>query len=310
MRSPHIAVSVNLDRVRAAAEEIKRRTGVKVIAVVKADAYSLGAPQVADALASVVHEFAYFALEEAQALGRPGLLIGPPFASADEFRAAGVRPAVGSLEAAERYRGLRVAISVDTGMQRFGCMPDALDALVPRCDVSEYLTHAVTVEAALRLKAACGQRGRPIHAAASSLLDEPATWFDAVRPGVALFRGAMRVTARLALVRETRGAVGYTGFTHSPVGVILGGYSNRLSAGAPLLINGRRQRILETGMNTSYVSADPADRIGDPVLLLGEADDGRGKITEQEIATALHIREHEVLCRYGAVGQRTYTGDR
>lgn len=310
MRSPHIAVAVNLDYARASAEAIKRRSRVKLIAVVKADAYGLGAPRVADALASVVDEFAYFALEEAQAIGRPGLLIGPPFGTADEFRAAGVRPAVGTLEAAERYRGLRVAISVDTGMQRFGCRPDALDALVPHCDVSEYMAHTVTVEAALRLKAACGQRGRPIHAAASSLLDHPEVWFDAVRPGVALFRGAMQVTTRLALVRETQGAVGYTGFTHSPVGVILGGYSNRLAPGAPLLINGRRQHILETGMNTSYVSADPADRIGDPVVLLGTADDGSGQITEQEVAAALHIREHEVLCRYGAAGERTYMDGR
>ena len=66
-RSRHVSVRIDLARVRANAQDVKRRvgTGVAVIAVVKADAYGLGAARVADALADVVDEFCVFSLDEA-----------------------------------------------------------------------------------------------------------------------------------------------------------------------------------------------------------------------------------------------------
>jgi len=299
VRSPHVQVRVSLDRVRAAAESIRRTTGVRLIAVVKSDAYGLGAAPVADALAAVVDEFAYFALAEARELGRGGLVLGPPDGEPAEYRALGLRPAVATPEAAARFAGLPVAIEVDTGMQRFGCPPEALDDLARRCTVADYFSHAVTVEAAHRLRAACGRRGRPLHCAATSLLEYPETWLDAVRPGLALYRGAVRVSTRLHTVRDAEGPVGYTGFESPRVGVILAGYSNGLSA-APVLINGRRQQILEVGMNTAFVSAESDDRAGDEVVLLGDG------LTEAELAQHLGIRPHEVLCRYTALGVRQY----
>jgi alanine racemase len=101
-------------------------------------------------------------------------------------------------------------------------------------------------------------------------------------------------------VRETSGSVGYGGFECSRIGVILCGYSNRV-APAPVVINGRRQRILETGMNTSFVSVDSGDKVGDEVVLLGD------KLDEEELASALHVRPHEILCRYTSMGARRYT---
>ncbi len=299
MRSPHINVMVDLDAVRAAAEQIRARTGVRVIAVIKADAYGLGAARVADVLGPVVDEFGYFSLYEAEQVRRPGLIIGPPMGEASTHRELGLRPAVGNLADAQRFKGLPVAISVDVGMQRFGCEPADLDALVEQCDVSEYFAHAVTVEGARKLAAACAERGRPYHAAATDLLDDPETWFDAVRPGLALYRDAVRVTTRLHTVRATSGRVGYGGFTCSRVGVILGGYSNLLQP-APVLINGRPQRILECGMNTSYVSVAEVDRVGDTVTLLG------GALSTAAVAADLGVREHQVLCRYTATGPREY----
>jgi alanine racemase len=299
MRNPHVSVVVNLDSVRAAAERIRRKTGVGLIAVIKADAYGLGAARVADALASVVDEFAYFYVSEARELGRPGIILGPPDGDPADYRALHVRPAISNAADAARFAGQRVSISVDTGMQRFGCPPERLDDLAAGCEVADYLTHAVSLEAAERLRTACGQRGRPIHAAATALLDQPRAWFDAVRPGLALYRGALRVSTKLHTVRETVGSVGYTGFKCPRVGIILAGYSNLLSP-APVLINGRPQRLLEVGMNTSYVTVDAADRAGDEVVLLGDA------LTEAALARHFGVREHEIMCRYGAMGPRVY----
>ena len=212
MRSPHVHVTVNLDQVRAAAEAIRAQTRVGLIAVIKADAYGLGAPRIADVLGPVVDDFAYFSVHEAREVGRPGLVLGPPEGDPAEFRELNLRPAVADLAAARKFAGLRVAIKVDTGMQRFGCPPAELDQLVPHCDVADYFSHAVTLDATRRLQAACAGRGRPMHAAATCLLDQPEAWFDAVRPGLALYRGAVRVITHLQAVHDTSGPVGYTGF--------------------------------------------------------------------------------------------------
>src|SRR5262245_56578733 len=103
MRSRHIACTVDLDRIRSNAEEIKRRTRVRLLAVIKADAYGLGAARVADALAGAVDEFAYFSVPEAREVGRPGVVIGPPEGDPAEFRELRLRPVVGSIAYAERF---------------------------------------------------------------------------------------------------------------------------------------------------------------------------------------------------------------
>jgi len=120
-----------------------------------------------------------------------------------------------------------------------------------------------------------------------------------VRPGLALYRGAVRVTARLQAVRDTSGPIGYTGFRWPRVGIILAGYSNLLQP-APVLINGRRQMLLEVGMNTCFVSVHPTDKPGDEVVLLGDG------LTEATLADHLQVREHEILCRYTAMGPRQH----
>lgn len=303
MRSRHIQITISLDRVRAAAEEIRRRIPARLIAVVKADAYGLGAPPIADALAPVVHEFAYFSLPEAREVGRPGIVLGPPEGEPAEYRELSLRPAVTDREAAERFAGMPVAVKLDTGMRRFGCAADQLDELLARSRAEDVFTHAGALASAQLLREAC--RGRPqwLHAASTSLLNQPDAWLDGIRPGLALYRGAMRVSTRLTLVRETHGGVGYTQFECPHVGVILAGYSNHLRAG-PVLINGRRQRLLEVGMNTAFVSVDPADRAGDEVVLLGDG------LTEAELAAHYNCREHEILCRYGVMGVRQHMTQR
>ena len=301
MRSPHVHVTVDLDRVREAAETIRARTGVRLIAVIKADAYGLGAMRVADTLAAVVDEFAYFSADEARVVGRPGLVLGPPIGDPQEFRELKLRPTIGNVAAAERFAGLPVAISVDVGMRRFACPPDELDDVARRCDVEDYYAHAVTVDGASRLRDLCGGRGRPLHAAASDLLEHPECWFDAVRPGLALYDRALRVTSRLEVVRNTGGPAGYTRFECPQVGIILAGYSNYIQPG-PIMINGHPQRVLEAGMNTSFVTVDAEDRAGDEVVLLGD------ELSVPVLAEDHKCRQHEILCRYASMGLRHYVG--
>src|SRR5438067_2019491 len=82
-----------------------------------------------------------------------------------------------------------------------------------------------------------GRRLR-LHAAATSLLDEPDARLDAVRPGLALYRGAVTAMTRLAEARASNGPIGYTGWHNDGAthGVILAGYSHGLRPG-PVLIN-------------------------------------------------------------------------
>jgi alanine racemase len=299
MRSRHVQIIVNLEQIRQAAERIRRMTGVRLIAVIKADAYGLGAVPVADALADIADEFAYFTLAEAREVGRPGLVLGPPEGEPAEYLELNLRPTISCLEDAERFAGLPVAIKVDTGLQRFGCRPEQLCELLGRCRAVDIYTHATSVEAVEFFDQLT--RGRPQwrHAACTFLLGHRQAWLEGVRPGLALYQGAMRVSTRLWQVRRTRGPAGYGGFDYPYVGVILAGYCHNLRP-APVLINGRRQRVLEVGMNCSFVSVDPEDRAGDEVVLLGDG------LSETELAACLDCRPHEILCRYGSMGQRSY----
>lgn len=299
MRSKQVHIDIDLDRVRASAEDIRRRTGVPLIAVIKADAYGLGAPRVADALASIADDFAYFSLAEAREVGKAGLIVGPIHGSATDLRELGLRPTLMCEADGERFRGIPSAISLDTGMQRFGCTHNVAERLAARGDISEIYTHARDAKGIDEFVSFARPLAQRLHVAASALLQTPAAWLDGVRPGVALYRGAVRVTTRLASVRETHGPIGYTGFEAPRVGILLLGYSNLLGP-VQVVINGRRQRTLEIGMNSTFVSVDPRDREGDEVVLLGP------ELPESEIATALRVREHEVLCRYCSMGVRHY----
>ena len=53
-------------------------------------------------------------------------------------------------------------------------------------------------------------------------------------------------------------------------------------------------------MNTCFVSVDPTDKPGDEAVLLGDG------LTEATLAEHFHVREHEILCRYTAMGVRHY----
>ena len=312
LRSRHVTVRVDLAAVRANARAVAAATGVTVIAVVKADAYGLGAGEVARAVADLVDGFYVFDLAEAVAYdlrstGRPTLALLADSPNPDDYLAHRVRPAVWTPESAAVLRRAEPVLSVDTGQQRFGVSltdPAAVDAVLAAAGgaITEAFTHATRPEQAAALAAALRGRMNTLHAAGTALIEQdPAAALDAVRPGLALYRGAVRTSAPLVAVADAAGPAGYTGFEVARHGVILAGYSNGLRAG-PCAVNGRPARLLEVGMQSAFVECSAGDRVGDEVVLLGDG------IAEQDVAASWQCTPHEVVLRMTGMGERTYAG--
>jgi alanine racemase len=188
---------------------------------------------------------------------------------------------------------------VDTGQQRFACPIEHVEEIIRDGLCTEAYTHAMTLGQVQMFRDAVGTRALRLHAAGSSLLGEPPAWLDAVRPGLALYRGAARVSTTLVETRKSTGPAGYSGFGAPYHGIILAGYSNGLRAG-PCLVNGRASRILEVGMQSAFVETEPTDRAGDEVVLLGDS------LAEQQIAPAWNTSPHECLVRLTGLGVREY----
>ncbi len=306
--SPHVTARINLARVRENVAAIKERTRVEVWPVIKADGYGLGAEQIVDALRDLADGFCVFALREAVAAdvfgrtGKPTIVLGPPEpGDIDVYRAQHVRPAVSSVDEAALLRETDPILAIDTGMQRFACPASAVDETLRASGIREAFTHATQIQHVEQLLQIVGTRQLKLHAAATALLDEPRAWLNAVRPGLACYRGAVRVSTRLLEARDSRGPVGYTGFVSETArhGVILAGYSNGLRRG-PCLVNGQLRRIMEIGMQSSYVELGPDDRAGDEVVLLGDG------LTEADVAGARQLSEHQTLLELARSGQRSY----
>lgn len=187
-------------------------------APVKADAYGLGAAQVVPALARAGCRDFFFA-HPGEALAVRGLApdvhlyaLHGPTAAVDEMAAAGVIPALNTLEqvavwrdAAKRAgRRLQAALHVDTGMNRLGLPPadfellarepDRLDGIdlvlvfshLACADIPNHPLNAAQLAAFRRLRALFP--GVPAALANSSgIFLGPEYCFDLVRPGAALY---------------------------------------------------------------------------------------------------------------------------
>jgi alanine racemase len=308
----HVAVRIDLARVRRNAEDIAKQTAVPIIAVVKADAYGLGATCVAATLADLVQAFYVFDLSEAveyrlfDLTGKRTIALLGESDDPQDYLRHHVQPAVWTAGRAALLRAARPVLSVDTGQQRFACAPQNVSAVMRAGDIGEAFTHASTLDQVRQFTQTMSEHAPPagggklfLHAAGSSLLAEPEARLDAVRPGLALYRGAAHVSARLVEVRDSAGPAGYSGFLSPRHGVILAGYSHGLRPG-PCLINGRRSRILEVGMQTSFVEAASADRVGDEVVLLGDG------LSESDVAAEWKTGPQEVLTRLCGAGMREH----
>lgn len=130
-----IIAKIHLGNIRRNAEYFKKTTGVKLCAVVKANAYGHGAEEVAFALADVADCFAVALVDEGIALrgaatGKDILVFSPPISEEEGYALAvnGFIATVPDLWTAklmcrvcEKYRlTARVHLKVNTGMNRYG----------------------------------------------------------------------------------------------------------------------------------------------------------------------------------------------
>jgi alanine racemase len=302
--NPHVHVQIDLKKIRGNIEELRRRTGRPVIAVVKADAYGLGATQVAPAIADLVDGFYVFDPAEAIQYGLPATgcrTIAMLCASNDpkDYLSHQIQPVVWDAERAKLLKSAKPILSVDVGQKRYGCEPKDAKAILQAGDIHEAMGHAIRLDQVAILRQAVGGTGVKLHAAATALLDQPEAWLDAVRPGLALYRQAVRISATMIDVRDSTGPAGYSGFVTPRHGLIRCGYSNGLRRG-PCLVNGQRRKILEVGMQSAFVELGPADSLGDEVILLGDG------LTEDEVAAAWGSSPHEALFRLAGTGVREY----
>ncbi len=214
-------LSIDLAAIRANYRLLEERLGsVACAAVVKADAYGLGAERVAPALAAegCAHFFVAH-LDEALAL-RPHLaedadlyvLHGPPAGAAEELAAHRLVPVLNSLAqleawsalARKRARALPAVLQLDTGMSRLGLSGAELAALArdPRqlagielryvmshLACAEQQSHPLNARQLARFRAALPQlpAAKATLANSSGIFLGPDYHFDLARPGAALY---------------------------------------------------------------------------------------------------------------------------
>jgi alanine racemase len=190
-------------------------------AVIKADAYGLGAGKVAPALAACgCRTFFVATLQEAAALrpAAPGAAIyvldGLFPGAAPDFAAIQARPALGSMAeieewAAARYGGAgfpSAALHLDTGMNRLGVKPAGHDTLIAApdliraagaelamshlacADTPDHPKNAAQLAAFRKLTSQLPAMRRSLANSAGIFLSSDYA-FDLVRPGIALYGG-------------------------------------------------------------------------------------------------------------------------
>jgi len=249
MQSYRCWAEVDLDALRENLAWLRHRIGpdVKIMTVVKADAYGHGLKQIAALLMqSGTDVFGVANLAEAHAIrsvgrGWPVLMLGACLP--DEVALAvrdGVMPTISSLDEAERFsreavrqhRTVEVHLKVDTGMGRLGERPEAAVELVrqitrlPGLRLDGVYTHFSSAEddaeftrgqerkfrRVLAALARAGVRPRLVHASNSAaVLRQPGSFHNLVRPGLLVYGVAPpgRRRAPASLRRNLRPAMSW-----------------------------------------------------------------------------------------------------
>ncbi|WP_051472241.1 alanine racemase [Patulibacter minatonensis] len=340
--------------------------GTAICAVVKADGYGHGAvPAARAAVAGGATWLAVVTAAEATALRDGGidarLLVLGPLRDDDlpEALDAGAEVVVWDAEGVERLERLGrpadVHVKLDSGMGRLG-QRDADEALA-LCDrvaaaahlrLSGAMTHFATADAPDDLYAdqlarftawaADVRRRHPsavLHAANSAaLLRDPASHFDLVRPGIAIYgldpmnhdaadhdlEPALEWHTRLAAVKPLLPgeSVGYgrrfRAAEETTVGTASAGYADgvrrALTNTGTALVGGRRRPITGTvSMDSIGIDLGPGatDRAGDRVVLVGR--DGDEHLSAEEVARTLGTINYEITCGIGPRVPRVHHRD-
>jgi alanine racemase len=341
--------------------------GRAVIAVVKADAYGHGAAAIARRLAvEGADRFAVAQVEEGVALRRAGVegeilvLCHAEPSDLPRLRAYGLTPTLYDRHQAEavilasRSRGerLRVHLELDTGMGRAGIRRDELDAVIALLKEEPAVELAGTfatlsaaddpaspetsrqtasmAECVERLRASGVSPGLVHVANSAGVLAHPESWFDAVRPGLALYgvapsaevdsaglSPAMTVETRVIGVRQVPAGtpLGYGGRfvarRQTAVAVLPIGYHDgfrrSFSGKIGVLLRGSRVPVVGAiSMDVTLVDATETGAArGDRVVCLGR--DGAEAVTAGDLARAAETIPYEILCGIGPRVVRVYT---
>ena len=366
-------VVVDLDAIAANTAVLRDRVARPLMAVVKADGYGHGlVPSARAVLAGGADALGVAVLEEALALRAAGItapvlawLHGPgtDFVPALD---AGVEVSVNAdwglaeVVAAARATGRVAAVHlfVDTGLSREGATATDWPGLVSAAAAAqaEGLVRVVALwshmayadapthptigrqvqvfEEAVAVARAAGLTDVRLHLANSAAtVALPATWYDMVRPGVALYgldplggadphahglRPAMTVRASVALTKRVGAGVGvsyghtYTTERETTLALVPVGYADGVprAAGnrAPVLAAGALRTIAGRVCMDQFVLdlGDARVAPGDPVVLWGPGDEGEP--TAQQWADVLDTIHYELVTRVGGRFTRRYVG--
>ncbi len=307
-------------------------------AVVKADAYGHG-PVAEAALAGGASWLAVAAADEARGLREQGieapiLVMGAVTPAELEIAIAADADVVAWTEQVAEAAP-RVHVKLDTGMGRLGTKDRALaERLAARPDTVGLMTHFATadepgddlfdaqLDAFRDFVEAVGRDDLTVHAANSAAaLRDPASHFDLVRCGIAIYgmdpfganpadhglEPALSLRSWVGAVRrfETGDSVGYgrrwsapepTWVATVPVGYG-DGWRRALTNNCDVLIRGRRHPLVGTvSMDnvTVALGRDTDVEVGDEVVLIGAQ--GEERILAEEVARRLDTINYEVTC--------------
>jgi alanine racemase len=365
-------VVVDLDVIAANVAVLRERVGRPLMAVVKADGYGHGMlPAARAALAGGADRLGVAVVEEALAL-RAGGVTAPVLAwlngPGEDFAAAltadvevSVNAGWGLAEvvAAARATGRTASVHLfaDTGLSREGATPTDWPGLVAAAAraqadgdvvVSGLWSHLASADVpgsaavgaqvrvfdeAVAIARAAGLTDARRHLANSAAtVALPETWYDLVRPGVAIYgldplggdpadhglRPAMTVQARVALTKRVPAGVGvsyghsYTTDRETTLALVPVGYADGVprAAGntAPVLAAGAQRTIAGRVSMDQFVLDVGQDPIapGDPVVLWGPGTDGEP--TAQQWADAVGTIHYELVTRVGGRFRRRHVG--
>ncbi|MGY2067697.1 alanine racemase [Blastococcus sp. SYSU DS0619] len=365
-------VVVDLDAIAANTAVLRERVGRPLMAVVKADGYGHGlVPAARATLAGGADQLGVAVVAEALALRAAGVtapvlawLHGPGADFAAALAAdveVSVNAAWGLAEvvAAARATGrtARLHLFVDTGLSREGApvteWPGLVDAAaraqadgdvvvvglwshLAYADAPTHPTIGAQVrvfEEAVGVARAAGLTDARCHLANSAAtVALPGTWFDMVRPGIAVYgldplggnaadhglRPAMTVRARVALTKRVPAGAGvsyghtYATAAETTLALVPAGYADGVPrAGgnrAPVLAAGRQRTIAGRVCMDQFVVdvGDDAVAPGDEVVLWGPGD--QGEPTAQQWADAVDTIHYELVTRIGGRFARRYVG--
>jgi len=340
---------------------------VKMIAVVKAEAYGHGANEVSQTLAKLgADAFAVAIAEEGVALRQAGIdkpiiVFGSVLLGQEElFLRNSLTPAIHTLDSLERLSQTATAmgqvatyhLKIDSGMGRMGVDHRQLSSFldksqeIPAVKMEGIFTHLASADedssdySSLQLErfresvTELGQRGIQIdmiHAANSAgLLFHPESWFDAVRPGLALYGinpNSRREKCELEPVLSFKTAITY--LRQMPAGSPLGyggtyvtqresllasmpvGYADGLNF---LLSNKGRVIIRDTyapivgrvSMDTTLIDVTGIPEVNqdDEVILIGQSE--TASLTAEEVAEQVGTIPYEILCNISKRVPRVY----